>query len=98
MKRLPMVISIPLLVVLLILAVVFFLRTRQVTTTPTPTSSNYQLPESSGDKPKSGFSSGTSIKSGTSGDTEDLTKDLQTTVDDGGASDIKDLQSTSRGL
>ncbi len=98
MKRLPMFISIPLLVVLLVLAVVFFLRTRQVTTSSTPTTSTYQLPQSSGDKPKSGFSTGTSTKSGTPGDTADLTKDLQTTADDGGASDIKDLQNASSGL
>lgn len=98
MKKLPIFISIPLLVVLLVLGVVFYLRTRQVTTAPAPTSSSYQLPESSADKPKSGFSSGTSTKSETQAETEDLTNDLQTTADDGGASDIKDLQSSSSGL
>ena len=96
MKKLPLFIGIPLAVLLLIVAAVFIMRMRQTTVEPTAAVPTYQLPDTQGVKPNSGFSSGSSQQSrGSSGD---LAKDLQSTADDGGAKDIQDLQTFANGL
>ena len=113
MKKLSIVIAVPLLVIAVVVAVAFYLKV--ASTVPSPSEAvtpNRQIAPLSGDlsKPAAGGSlskSGT-VSSGTSTPTpkvtttqssvSDMNKELQSTSDDGGASDLNSLKKDASGL
>lgn len=91
MKKPQLVIGIPALAIVLVIVAAFVIRATRGTFVPGDTSSGYQLPFFGGTRPSGGFGGGSIA-------TEDLGKELQTTVDDGGESDFTQLQKDASGL
>lgn len=91
MKKPQLVIGIPALVIILVIVAAFVIRATRGEFVPGDNPSGYQLPFFGGTRPSGGFGGGSTA-------TEDLVKDLQTTVDDGGESEFDSLKKEASGL
>lgn len=100
MKHFPAYLSIPIIVLLLVVAAVFIMRSKQlsgVAENKATGSSSYQLPQNEGAKPSSGFT-GSEPRSADSTGTSDLSSDLPSIEEDIGASDLQELEGDASGL